>query len=158
MRPPGRKSPDELRMNAFVEVRCLCGQLHTFLRDKVIEGLGVGRWKCAGCKRRFIIACAPRSDGQAETFWPVFLENVPSTGSTVEDGTSLDEGPPPSEQTPFRCRCSCRLVARPSLLGKRLRCPRCESTLVVIVGYRPDTGAPSPLIEYPGEGTEGPRK
>jgi hypothetical protein len=159
MRRPVKKTPEQPRINAFVDVRCLCGQLHTFLRDKVVEGLGVGRWKCGGCKRRFILACVPECEGQPEAFWPVFLENVPPTGSTVQDGTTLDpDTPSPAEEIQFRCRCGCRLVARSTHFGKPLRCPRCASTVVVRLGYAPDTGKPSPLLEYPGEGTEAPRK
>jgi len=160
MRRPTHRSPDQPRINAFVDVRCLCGQLHTFLRDKVVEGLGVGRWKCGGCKRRFILACVPQCEGQPEAFWPVFLENVPATGSTVEDGSTIEEGSKssPAEEINFRCRCGCRLVARSPLFGKPLRCPRCASTVVVRVGYKPDSGQPLPLLEYPGDGTEAPRK
>jgi hypothetical protein len=159
MRPSTRKSRTEGRIDAFVEIRCLCGQLHTFLRDKVVEGLGVGRWKCGGCKRRFILACIPQCEGHPEAFWPVFLENVPSSGSTVEDGTTHEEGSAsPADELHFRCRCGCRLVARSALFGKALRCPRCASTVVVRLGYRPDSGQPLPLLEYPGEGTEAPRK
>jgi hypothetical protein len=160
MRRPMKKTPDQPRINAFVDVRCLCGQLHTFLRDKVVEELGVGRWKCGGCKRRFILACVPQCEGHPEAFWPVFLENVPSTGSTVKDGTTIDPDstPSPTEELQFRCRCGCRLVARSPYFGKPLRCPRCASTVVVRLGYAPDTGKPSPLLEYPGEGTEAPRK
>lgn len=140
-------------LEAFVEVRCLCGQLHSFLREKVVEGLAVSRWKCGGCKRRFVIACMPGGVGLQEAFWPVFLEGVPSTGSTVEDGTSLDESANPAifEEIKFRCRCSCRLVARSQVMGKSVRCPRCKALVIVKIGFRPETGDPVPLLSYPDE-------
>jgi hypothetical protein len=137
-------------LNAFVDVRCLCGQMHTFIREKVVDGLGLSRWKCGGCKRRFVIACVPGSEGHAETFWPVFLDQVPSTGSTVQDGTSMDgsSNPPVVEEIKIRCRCGCRLVARSQVIDKPVHCPRCESTFIVRLGYKPDTGDPLPLLEY----------
>ena len=151
MRRTGNQSP----LDAFVEVRCLCGQLHSFLRDQVVAGLSMSHWKCGGCKRRFVIACMPGGNGHAETFWPVFLDDVPSTGSTVENGTSQDGGAqlPVVEEIKFRCRCACRLVARSEVMGKAVRCPRCEALVVVSLGYKPETGEPFPLLAYPDEET-----
>ena len=77
-------------MEAFIEVRCLCGKTHFHARDQTIEGLGISRWKCGPCKRRYVIACTPGVGDQPEHFWPLFLVNVPSTGSTRQEGLSTD--------------------------------------------------------------------
>lgn len=137
------------KIQAFVEVRCLCGKVHTFLRDKALDELGIGRWKCAACKRRFVIACTPGANGHSETYWPLFLEQVPSTGATREDGLSADgtnSSEPP--ELHFRCRCGCRLVGKSSIFGRPTKCPRCRSALILTVGYESERGRPAPLLEY----------
>jgi hypothetical protein len=145
MSGPGRAKPE-----AKVRVRCLCGHAHAFSREKLLERLGRARWKCAGCKRRFVVACTPGTEEAPERFWPIFLEEVPPTGDTQEmalasDGASRS-GPPPQLQ--FRCRCGCRLVGEARLYGSRTRCPRCHARLIVRVGYDSDTGKPIPLLEF----------
>jgi hypothetical protein len=155
MNTPG--SSDFDRLDAFVEVRCLCGKVHTFFRDDVLQGLGITRWKCGSCKRRFVVACTPGREGQPETYWPLFLEGVPSTGSTREEGLSTD-GTPQADapaEIHFQCRCGCRLVGRSHLYGHPTRCPRCAVRLVLRVGYESDGGRPVPLLEYPAGGAPG---
>lgn len=144
------------RLNLFVELRCLCGKLHTLLREKIVQYLGRSRWKCGTCKRRFVVACTPGTDQLPETFWPLFLEKVPSTGDTQEMGLSTDATPGnvPAE-LPFRCRCGCRLVGRPAIYDRPARCPRCQSRIVVRVGYESDKGVPIPLLAYPDDETQG---
>ena len=140
---------------AFVEVRCLCGKAHTFLRDQVVEELGLGRWKCGSCKRRFVIACTPGSEGQPETFWPLFLENVPSTGQTRQEGLTTDGASAPVEpaELQFQCRCGCRLVGKSVIYGRSSRCPRCTARFVLRIGYESDGGRPVPLLEYAADST-----
>lgn len=144
-------------LQAFVDVRCLCGKVHAFLRDRVVDGLGTARWKCGSCKRRFVIACTPGLDGQEESYWPLFLEQVPSTGSTVQEGSSTDDrtGADTPPEIHFRCRCACRLVGRAAIYGRPTRCPKCGARLVLRVGYESDAGRPVPLLEYPEGGTIG---
>jgi len=156
MRPPrfGSKPEKPDPLEAFVEVRCLCGRSHTHLREATLEGLSTDRWKCGGCKRRYIIACTPGVGDEPDSFWPLFLEDVPSTGSTRQeglstDGASLPEAPP---ELHFRCRCGCRLVGKSHIYGHRLKCPRCASPLVVRLGYESDQGRPIALLEYPDAG------
>jgi hypothetical protein len=135
----------------FVDVRCLCGKLHTMLRGQVLEDLGSAHWKCAGCKRRFVIACTPGDERNPESFWPLFLEGVPETGATRQEGVSTEE-PPASEipaQLHFQCRCGCRLVGKAHMYGKPTRCPKCASAIVLRVGYASEDGRPVPLLEYP---------
>ncbi|HVR85365.1 MAG TPA: hypothetical protein VMU54_13700 [Planctomycetota bacterium] len=156
MRPPRRPRPrpEDRPIDAFVQVRCLCGKTHTHLREPTLEGLGLSRWKCGACKRRYVIACTPGVGDSPETFWPLFLENIPSTGETRQEGLSTDGtsvGEPPTELH-FRCRCGCRLVGKSTLYGQRSKCPRCASQLVLTVGYDSDGGRPVPLLEYPEVG------
>ena len=149
---PKENGPSPLA--AFVDVRCLCGKVHTHLREPVLEGLGLARWKCGACKRRYVIACTPGVGEQAECFWPLFLENVPSTGWTVQEGVSTDGGSP-REVPPelhFRCRCGCRLVGKSHIYEQGSRCPRCGSRFVLRVGYESEAGRPVPLLEYPESG------
>lgn len=137
----------------FVELRCLCGRLHTLLRDAVLEGLGVSHWRCGPCKRRFVVACAPGPEGAAETYWPIFLDDVPSSGRTRQEGLSTDAMPdsPRPAALHFQCRCGCRLVGKEALYGRPIRCPRCGSRIVLNVGYAPEDGRPLALLEYRDE-------
>lgn len=137
----------------IVAFRCLCGKLHTLLRKDVLEGLGLSNWKCAGCKRRFIIACAPAIDGGAEEFWPIYLEETATTGSTREDGlpSELERMPSTPSEVPFQCRCNCRLIARSASFGRPLRCPKCGSNIVLQAGFQQDTGRPIALPLYPDD-------
>lgn len=150
-------SPPSSSLPAFVEVRCLCGRTHTFLRDQVLDGLGVSRWKCGGCKRRFVIACTPATDGQGDAFWPLFLEQVPSTGETRQEGLSTDGTEAQNEpaELHFQCRCGCRLVGKSAIYGRPARCPRCAARFVLRIGYESDGGRPVPLLEYPEGGAIG---
>jgi hypothetical protein len=137
-------------INLFVEFKCLCGYVHTLLRDKVLEGLNISHWKCAACKRRFVIACVPGANEAADQFWPIYLEQVPASGTTVEDGVSQSDLAPqigPGELR-FKCRCGCPLIANPALLGRPCRCPRCVSKMIVRAAPTGFTGAPSPILEY----------
>jgi hypothetical protein len=116
----------------------------------VVERLGRERWKCVHCKRRFIVACSPAPEGRAETFWPIFLEDVPVRGDTQEMGLAVDGGDsagvPP--QLAFECRCGCRLVGEARIYGRRTRCPKCNSRLIVRVGFQSESGKPVALLEY----------
>lgn len=140
------------RLNIFVEFKCLCGYVHTLLRDKVIEGLSMSHWKCAACKRRFVIACVPGANEGADLFWPIYLDQVPSTGTTVEDGVSQSDLVPKmdSAELRFRCRCGCQLVANPAMLGLPCRCPRCATKMLVRVAPTGLTGGSAPIVEYLG--------
>ena len=142
---------------AFVVVRCLCGRSHTFLRDQVLEGLGVARWRCGPCKRRFVIACTPGLDDQEESFWPIFLEQVPSTGETKQEGLSTDGTSSKTEpsELQFQCRCACRLVGKAGIYGRPSRCPRCRAKFILRVGYESDGHRPVPLLEYAEGGSIG---
>jgi hypothetical protein len=144
-----------MRMVAF---RCLCGKLHTLLRDEVLEGLGVHHWKCAGCKRRFVIACTPGSLGHPEEFWPIYLENVPATGSTREEGlpVGLETPAPVPPELRFQCRCGCHLVGKSRLYGHPTHCPKCGSLLELRVGYKAEDGSPVALVSYPDPGPASP--
>jgi hypothetical protein len=150
--PKHRPSRGDSRpIDAFIQVRCLCGKTHTHLREPTLEGLGLSRWKCGACKRRYVIACTPGVDEAPETFWPLFLEDVPSTGETRQEGLSTDGLS--AGETPallhFQCRCGCRLIGKSHQYGQRSKCPRCASRLVLKVGYDSDAGRPVPLLEYP---------
>jgi hypothetical protein len=139
---------------AFVELRCLCGRLHTLMRAEVLEGLTVSRWKCAGCRRRFVVACTPGDDRNPESFWPLYLENIPISGATRQEGMSADS-PAASivpEQLHFQCHCGCRLVGKVHMYGRPTRCPKCAIQIVVNVGYASEDGSPVPLLEYPEGG------
>ena len=142
----------------FVDVGCICGKRHTLMRDEVIEGLGVTRWKCGGCARRFVVACTPAEDRSRDSFWPIYLEDVPSTGQTRQEGVSMDD--PASVTVPselhFQCRCGCRLVGKPAMFGKPTRCPRCGTRTVLRVGYASEDGRPVPLLEYPEDPAKAP--
>lgn len=158
MRPQRRSPPAQDRgpIDAFVQVRCLCGKAHTHLREPTLEGLSLSRWKCGACKRRYVIACTPGVGDVPETFWPLFLEDVPSTGETRQEGLSTDgrsPGDTPAELH-FRCRCGCRLIGKSSMYGQRSKCPRCASPLILRVGYDSDAGRPFPLLEYPEPGAD----
>ena len=136
-------------LDAFVTFQCLCGKSHTLLREKVLEGLGVSHWKCAGCKRRFVVACVPGSSDAGEDFWPVYLDNVPATGSTVQEGSTTDLSPGmAADEIHFQCRCGCRLVGRSRMFGKPSNCPKCRSGLVLTLGYKSGTRDAIPLVDY----------
>ena len=90
-------------------------------------------------------------DGDApETYWPVFLDQVPSSGTTVQQGSSEDQvpNPGPAGGLRFQCRCGCRLVAKPELLDRPTRCPQCVSRIIIRVGYKSGTKEPVPLLDY----------
>jgi hypothetical protein len=135
---------------AKVDVRCLCGTVHSMPREKVLGRLGRDRWRCAGCKRRFVVACTPGTAREPERFWPLFLEDVPPTGDTQQIAIASDGSPsaPVPPRLHFRCACGCRLVGESRLYGTRTSCPKCHIRLVVRVGYDSDTGKPVPLLEY----------
>jgi hypothetical protein len=143
---------------SFVDIRCLCGKLHTFMRSEVVEGLGTARWKCGGCKRRFVVACTPEDDRSRETFWPIYLEDVPVSGVTRQEGVSTDDAPlsPIPAELHFQCRCGCKLVGKPSMYGRPTRCPRCGTRTVLRVGYASEDGRPVPLLEYPEDPAKAP--
>ena len=134
---------------APVKVKCVCGKVHSFERAKVLERLGKARYKCAGCKRRFIVACTPVYAHHPETFWPIFLEDVPSLGDTQDIGIHADgqEDVLP-ERLQFNCRCGCRLVGEQKMYGRRTHCPKCQSRIIVRVGFHTATGKPVALLEY----------
>jgi DNA-directed RNA polymerase subunit RPC12/RpoP len=138
------------RLHLFIETKCICGYVHTLLRDKVLDGLNISHWKCAACKRRFVIACVPGANETEDHFWPIYLEQVPSSGSTVEDGVSQSDLVPqigPGDLR-FKCRCGCPLLANSAILGRPCRCPRCVSKLIVRAAPKGLTGAPSAILEY----------
>jgi hypothetical protein len=139
--PPMGSEP----LEAFVEVRCLCGRVHTMSREKADEGSGLRRWRCGTCKRRFILSEAPDTGD----LWPVFLDDVPSTGQTRQEGTTVDDAPPePPDRLHFSCRCGCRLVARGRVPGGEVHCPRCKSRLKLRAGVRPEDGSSIALVEH----------
>jgi hypothetical protein len=140
--------PARMRMVAF---RCLCGKLHTLMRGEVLEGLNVDHWKCAGCKRRFVIACTPSSPGHSEEFWPLYLEDLPATGSTREEGlpAGLETPATVPPELRFQCRCGSFLVGKSRTFGHPSQCPKCDSPLVLRVGYRAEDGSPVALVSYP---------
>jgi len=147
---------------AKVSVRCLCGRVHAFPRQKVLERLSRERWKCSACQRRFVVACTPGTDAEPETFWPIFLEDVPVTGDTQEVAIAAEGSPSTSvpPQLHFQCRCGCRLISVAKLYGTKTRCPKCHLRLVVRVGYDSESGKPIPLLEFLDveSGPEGGRK
>jgi hypothetical protein len=137
-------------LHGFVDVRCVCGRSHTLLRHEVLEGLNLTRWKCRGCGQRFVVACSPGGGGRDDEFWPIFLDQVPSDGSTREEGLSADDAPVQlPERMQFQCRCGCRLTGKSSMYEKPAKCPKCKSTLVLRVGYHQTDGRPVPLLDYP---------
>ncbi len=135
-----------------VEIRCLCGKTHRLFRRRVVVGLGMNRRKCRSCGRRFVINCTPDDDGHPESFWPIFLEEIPSRGDTQKLGFATDAMPfAVPEQLCFRCRCGYELVSVSRMYGRRSKCPKCESRIVVRVGYESEQGNPIPLIDYPDD-------
>ena len=146
-----RRDPEPL--DAFVEIRCLCGRLHTMAHERASEGAGLRRWRCGTCKRRFILSDVPTDDGSPGALWPIFLDGVPSTGDTRQEGTTLgDDMLPPPDHLRFTCRCGCRMVAKGKVHGGGVVCPRCKSRLVLKVGSRPEDGAPLAILDYPDDG------
>ena len=145
------RGPDPFE--AFVEIRCLCGRVHSMSREQASEGAGMRRWRCGTCKRRFILSDVPTDDGAVGALWPIFLDGVPSTGETRQEGTTLDDAPPALEHLRFTCRCGCRLLAKGKVHGGGVVCPRCKSRLVLRVGSRPEDGLPVALLDYPDDGT-----
>lgn len=140
-------------LGAFVEVRCLCGRVHAMTHERASEGVGMRRWRCGTCKRRFILSDVPTDDGSVGSLWPIFLDGLPSTGDTRQEGTTLDDAPETQpEHLRFICRCGCRLVAKGKVHGGGVVCPRCKSRLVLRVGSRPEDGTPVALLDYPGDG------
>jgi hypothetical protein len=146
----GRLGDRAWNPSALVSVKCVCGYLHQMPRETVLEGLNVAHWKCAACKRRFVIACAPGENDAADQFWPIYLEDIPSTGTTVEDGLSLNElmARGSFQEVRFQCRCGCRLVGSKGMLGRPLRCPKCVSRIIVRAGPGAYSGIASPILEY----------
>jgi hypothetical protein len=140
----------ERSWNFFVDVQCICGYRHSLDRDKVLEGLSVSHWKCAACKRRFVIACTPGADNQGDHFWPIYLEDVPASGTTVQDGMSLSDmiAQQAFQEIRFQCRCGCRLVGKTDMLGRLCRCPKCVSQMIVRAGPSTQKGITTPILEY----------
>lgn len=138
------------KFDAFIEVRCPCGYVHTLLRNEVLEGLSVKRWKCAACKRRFVVACTPGETGCHDEFWPIILDQVPPSGTTIEDGVSISDLNPSDlpDEIHFKCRCGCPLIGKAPMLGRPCRCPRCSSGIVLRIGYRNGTRVPFPILDY----------
>lgn len=138
---------------AQVDVECACGRKHKLQREQILIGLGVRRRKCKHCGQRFVIACTPGDEKNPETFWPLFLDQVPSLGDTQEVGIATE--PVPKADVPsevhFKCRCGCRLVGKPRMYGKRTRCPKCSIRIVVTPAFDEDAGTPVARVEYPEE-------
>lgn len=123
-------------------------------RARALEGAGIQRWRCARCKRRFVVAQVDDGPGKPPVTWPVFLDGLPSTGKTVQEGVTTNDGPPaPPDHLRFTCRCGCRLIARGKTYTTQVTCPRCESPLRLKVAFRAPDKKPIALIEYPGDGS-----
>jgi len=123
-------------------------------RTRALEGAGYQRWRCSRCKRRFVVAQVDAGLGMPAVIWPVFLDGVPSTGETVQEGvTSTDDPAPPPDHLRFICRCGCRLIARSMTYSSPVRCLQCNSQLLLKVAYRATDRKPIALIEFPGDGS-----
>jgi hypothetical protein len=124
--------------------------VHTLLRGQVVDGLNINHWKCASCKRRFVIACTPGETEAADQFWPIFLEQIASSGTTVEDGVSQSDLVPQigPGQLRFQCRCGCPLTANPDKLGRPCRCPRCAAKMIIRAAPTNILGVPAAIVEY----------
>lgn len=144
------KKPSE-PLPEFVEVHCLCGRVHSMLMKDALESSQ--RWRCASCKRRFVLAHIPAAGDQGATVMPVYLDGVPSTGDTVQEGFSEADDAPPPDHLRFQCRCGCRLVARSKSYSSIVTCPKCGSRLALKVAYRAGDGEPVAMLEYPDDHT-----
>lgn len=122
-------------------------------RSSALEGAGVQHWRCSRCKRRFVVAQVGDGPGLEEAVWPVFLDGVPSTGETQQEGaTTKGDSAPPPDHLKFTCRCGCRLIARGKTYTSLVTCLRCGSRLKLKVAYRTSDQNPIALVEYPGDG------
>src|ERR1700675_4048871 len=100
------------RLDAFVNLSCVCRSVHTVSRDHAVDGSGERLWECAPCGSRFFIAHVPGPGGGEESILPVFLEDSRPSGNAALLGRRRDEwddhdAPP---ELRFECRCSSRLV------------------------------------------------
>jgi hypothetical protein len=75
---------------------------------------------------------------------------VPSSGKTVQDGTSLSELMERGSLQDFRfqCRCACWLCGNSKMIGRPCRCPRCGSRMIVRAAPAGPNHLPMPILEF----------
>lgn len=139
-------------LDAFVNLACACGSVHTVSRDRAVALAGLRRFQCRPCGGRFVVAHVPEFDGQPEAILPVFLEETAAADESEQLGVpreQWDEYEVPPDLR-FQCRCGSRLVVKSKSYGDSRKCPRCGTRILLRLGHDGESGAPIPLAEYLG--------
>jgi DNA-directed RNA polymerase subunit RPC12/RpoP len=151
-RAHGGAQPAKPAPSAVHEMACICGQL---LRIK--QELDEQRCACPGCKRKFEVNFVTDPKTGKAVLQPMYLDEAePPSGDTqimelpgnvplsAAGGGLLDAafGPPPPPQLIFPCpQCKRRMVAKKETYDKRVRCPDCQTRMVLTVIYDPERRA-----------------
>jgi len=129
--PPA--TPDVFRFT------CSCGAALKIPAWRV-DGHGV----CPRCRRRLLLTGKHDPSGRTRVH-PLVLGETDKSGQTflIEDPFKIEdhfkEIEAPQEKIPFSCPCGRKLVARPSLLDKRGKCPECGARLLLVGKTNPRT-------------------
>ncbi|MBI3856125.1 MAG: hypothetical protein HY293_10600 [Planctomycetes bacterium] len=138
------------RLDAFVNLSCVCRSVHTLSRDHAVDDSGTRLWQCVPCGSRFMIAHVPGTEAGDETILPVFIEEESPSGDAAllgrrrEDWDAHDVPP----DLRFECRCGSRLVVLRKSYGCAQRCPRCAARIAIGLGYDGESGRPVPIADY----------
>ena len=129
---------------------CMCGVVHEIARDKVMDGIGVARWRCTDCRRRFVLTFDPPS-----TFQAIFIDPNMREGETRETGPGK-QNPSPKQPMPppaidFACRCGEKMVAHAWMFNTTSKCGRCGTTLYLALKYSYRRGRHVIVPEYPAK-------
>lgn len=138
------------RLDAFVNVSCVCRSVHTLARDHAVDDAGTRLWQCLPCGSRFVIAHVPAREESVEAILPVFIEEEVPSGEAAPLGCRREDWEPHEEPADlrFQCRCGSRLVVLRKSYGCVQRCPRCSARISIGMGFDGDCGRPVPIAEY----------
>jgi predicted nucleic-acid-binding Zn-ribbon protein len=140
LRPKAKaQPPPEQPADEYIRFTCSCGAALKIPAWRV-DGHG----KCPKCKRRLLLS--GKIDAKGKGFiLPLVLESADRSGQTfmiepqyrIED--HFKEIEEPQDKIPFTCICSFRMNARPNMVDKRGKCPKCGARLLLVGKKNPRT-------------------
>lgn len=128
----------------------MCGVVHVLPRERVMDGIGVARWRCTDCRRRFVMAHEP-----PDAFLPIFVDPAVREGETRETGpgkkAQTPKQPMPPPAIPFACRCGEKMVAHSWMFNTTAVCRKCGTSLYMALKYSYRRALHVIVPEYPAK-------